>query len=408
MSAGRARPGPAGPLLRRLPPAARDAVKRAADLARRRGVPLALVGGAVRDLLLGRPVRDVDLVVEGNGIEFARRLGSPDREHGRFGTATLALRDGTRLDVATARAENYAHPAALPRVRPGNLEADLARRDFTVNAMALRLAPGRPRLEDPHGGRRDLERGVLRMMHAASPRDDPTRAFRAALYAHRLGFRVEPRTRRWIREALASGAFERASGDRLRREIIRIFSEPGRAEAVEWLGRLGLLPAVHPALRADAGVRSRLRRAEKLAAARSGETGWFAYLLVWAATLAEDEAAALGRRLNLPRSQARALARWPRAVRSALLGGAVLPTPAADDETDEILALSALLPARRSPHPPPEPWIRGRDLVAAGVPPGPAVGRALRAVREALRLGRIGPEEELAWALEAVRREGRA
>src|SRR5262249_43072217 len=152
--------------------------------------------------------------------------------HPRFGTATLALPGGAHLDVASARAETYAHPGALPRVRAGHLAADLARRDFTINAMALRLAPGEPRLEDPHRGPSDLARGLVRMLHPGSPHDDPTRAFRAVLYANRLGFRIAPATRRWIREAVDSGAFERISGDRRRRELVRILSEPRRAAAV--------------------------------------------------------------------------------------------------------------------------------------------------------------------------------
>ena len=289
--------------------------------------------------------------------------------HPRFGTATLALADGSRLDVATARAETYDRPGALPRVRAGTLADDLARRDFTINAMAVRLVPGVPRLEDPHGGRKDLARRRLRFLHAASARDDPTRAFRAALYANRLGFEIAAPTRRAIAAALAAGDFERISADRRRREIARLLSEGSLPGAVRRLDRLGLLPAVGAGLSARHDVLRRLARAE--GERRSGaptDEAWFSALLVWAADLSDAEAASLARRLNLPRRRARALARRREAGGDALR-------------------------------------VRGRDLVAAGIPPGPAIGRALAATREARRAGRIEEAEELAFALSRARAE---
>jgi tRNA nucleotidyltransferase (CCA-adding enzyme) len=387
-------------LLSKLPRPSRSAVRRARELAGELGVGLSLAGGAVRDLLSGGGVRDVDLVVEGDGIAFARRLaerlGVAAVAHQRFGTATLTLPGGVHLDVASARDETYAHPGALPRVRPGDLPSDLARRDFSINAMALRLGPGKPRLEDPHGGRADLSRGLVRMLHSGSPRDDPTRAFRAVLYANRLGFRIAPATRRWIREAVASGAFERISGDRRRREIVRILSEPRRAEAISAMARLGIAASIHPALPADASAIARLRRAE-----RDGKKpGWFVFLLVWAASLDETESSALARRLNLSRSETRALERWPSLVREAAQPGVEAPYRLSEDEHR---ALSALTVGRRRRRI--EPAVRGRDLVAAGVPPGPAIGRALAATRAALSAGRIPPDRELAFAIAEARRD---
>ncbi|MFY9552480.1 MAG: tRNA nucleotidyltransferase, partial [Thermoanaerobaculia bacterium] len=181
-----------------------------------------LAGGVVRDLLLGRPVKDLDLAVEGDAEAYSRSLAealsASRRAHGRFGTATLELPSGDRLDVASTRRETYAGPGALPDVTSGGpIEEDLRRRDFTVNALALEVAPGR-RLVDPFGGRADLARGVIRFLHALSPQDDPTRALRAVRYANRLGFRIAPSARTAIRAAIASGAFRGVSGDRLRRE----------------------------------------------------------------------------------------------------------------------------------------------------------------------------------------------
>jgi len=374
-------------------------VRHARELAGELGVGLALAGGAVRDLLRGGAVRDVDLVVEGDGIAFARRLaerlGVAATAHPRFGTATLKLPGNAHLDVASARAETYPHPGALPRVRAGSLSEDLERRDFSINAMALRLVPGRPRLEDPHGGRSDLARRRVRMLHASSPHDDPTRAFRAVLYSNRLGFRVAPATRKWIREAVARGAFERVSGDRLRRELVRILSEPGRAEAVSAMSRLGIASAIHPALPANAAALARLRRAERV----EKEAGWFVFLLVWAARLGEADASALARRLNLPRRGARALERWPRLVADFERTGDTAAERISDEERRALSTLTPARPVRRV-----EPSVRGRDLVAAGVPPGPAIGRALAATRAALSAGRILPGRELAYALAHARR----
>ena len=354
----------------------------------------------MRDLLLRRPVRDIDLVVEGDGIAFgrdlARRLETPIREHPRFGTASIELPEGVRLDVASCRAETYAHPGALPRVRRGTMAEDLARRDFTINAMALAIWPEPSRLLDPHGGQADLDGGVVRMLHPASPRDDPTRAFRAVLYGNRLGFRVESNTRRWIRDAVRSGAFERISGDRLRRELARILSEPGRAGALARMSRLGLVSVLQPALPADARVRARLARAERLDGESAAGATWFAYLLVWAAGLTGEEARQLARRLNLPRGPARVLGRWPDRRRPAGKGAAPL-------DADEALALAALSggrPVRLSG----DIRIRGADLLGAGIAPGPAVGRALAATRSARLAGRIAPEEELSFALRVARK----
>src|SRR3954452_22209108 len=137
------------------------------------GTPIYLVGGAVRDLLLGQERTDLDIAVEGDASALGRRLGGEIRTHERFATATVHT-DGLELDLATARSESYPEPGALPEVRPATLTDDLARRDFTLNAMAVPLA-GDPELIDPHGGLADLERGTLRVLHERSFVDDPTR-----------------------------------------------------------------------------------------------------------------------------------------------------------------------------------------------------------------------------------------
>lgn len=396
----------------RLPPALRKKIAAAKREAERRKVALFLVGGAVRDLLLGRAVVDLDLAVEGNGIAFgralARRLGARARVHERFGTVALEL-DGPRLDIASTRAETYRAAGALPRVTPASLESDLARRDFTINAMALGISPGRPRLLDPFGGRKDIERRLIRMLHPASPMDDPTRAFRAVRYASRLGFRIEPKTRGWITGALESGAFEVVSGDRLRRELALLFSEESRSRAVALLLRLGLVRALEPSLSRDRGLLASLRRAEKIAGRHPGKTSWFLYLLVWAAGLDDAGALRLSRRLSLTGEDEVALRRWPETL-AALSQDASRVTPSRALERglsgNEIGAAAAFASSRRLEQalaaPETRLAVRGRDLLAAGVPPGPRVGRALRATLSALRDGRISREDELAFAVRAA------
>ncbi len=159
------------------------------------GDPVYLVGGAVRDLLLGRGRADIDLVVEGDAAALAERLGAEVTAHERFGTAKVKL-NGHEVDIAGARSESYPQPGALPVVERGaDLAADLRRRDFTINAMAIPLR-GEPRLIDPHGGEADLAMRQLRVLHDGSFVDDPTRALRAARYAARFGFGLEARHRR--------------------------------------------------------------------------------------------------------------------------------------------------------------------------------------------------------------------
>ena len=262
--------------------------------ARKRGVALYLAGGVVRDLLLGLPIRDLDLVVEAEGIEFARdvaaQLAASIKEHGRFGTAALGLPNGEKIDVASTRLETYAYPGALPAIVSGaSIEEDLARRDFTVNAMAIELEP-RSRHIDPFGGVEDLERGVIRQLHDRCFLDDPTRAFRAVRYANRLGFRIGAATRKNIVVSLRHGALGRMSGDRLRRELRLILEEPERGRAVAKLGALGLSGALDPALARDRRAAARVARAELLSASVEGKLTWLCYLLAWMWQAGEREA----------------------------------------------------------------------------------------------------------------------
>lgn len=199
------------------------------------GNPVYLVGGAVRDLLLGRGRADIDLVVEGDAAALASELGADVTSHERFGTAKVRL-DGHEVDIATARAESYPHPGALPLVEPATLADDLRRRDFTINAMAIPLR-GEPHLIDPHGGQADLVAKRLRVLHPRSFEDDPTRAIRAARYAARFGFELEPETAELLRRA----DLGTVSADRREAELLRLASEPSAPDAYRLLEEWGLI-----------------------------------------------------------------------------------------------------------------------------------------------------------------------
>lgn len=350
-----------------------DAVRRKAQQ------PVYLVGGAVRDLLLGRPRADVDLVVEGDAAALATRLGGAEKEHERFGTVKVEV-EGHEIDIATARIESYRHPGALPEVAPANgVEADLGRRDFTINAMAIPLA-GEPRVIDPHGGREDLERGLLRVLHSRSFEDDPTRAIRAARYGSRFGFGLEPGTFELLRRADLSTV----SADRRQAELERLAAEPTGRVGLGLLAGWGLID-----LR-EGGV-GLMRAVEELLKEPH-----------WAGLVPREQAliaAALG-----PEGAERVLASMP-----VPKPGEGVEIAERRDPVELILgrALGASwLDKYLTSWSRVELEIDGGDLIAAGIPQGPAVGRGLRAAKSRRLEGEIaGREQELAVALEAARGE---
>jgi tRNA nucleotidyltransferase (CCA-adding enzyme) len=281
--------------------------------------------------------------------------------------------------------------------------------------MALEIAlAGRPELLDPSGGRDDLARKLVRLLHPRSAFDDATRAFRAVRYSNRLGFAIERESRRWILSAVASGAADAISADRLRREVALLLSESGRARAVREMTVLRLSRTVHRSLRFDAAVARRLRVAERLAASRE-DTTWLLYLLTWMGEVSTADAGEIATRLNLPRASGRIVRAWPEVqrslVRSAAKSAEGLAAVVERLDGDSLLAAAAgAPPGARSRIAAVSRSLRGarlqiggRDLVAAGVPAGPAIGRALSATRTARRNGAIRREDELAFALKAAR-----
>ena len=233
-----------------------------ADAASTRQLPLYLVGGFVRDLLLGSPAKDFDLVVEGDAILLAESLaakyGGKVTSHKPFGTAQwfLAGPDHRVLDFISTRSEIYKHPAALPTVKPGTLTDDLLRRDFTINTLALRLDGEHwGELRDDLGGLEDLKRGQVRVLHPRSFQDDPTRLFRAVRYEQRCGFQIDLETLSLMPQAYP--LIDLLSAERVRHELDLVLEEDKAAAMLSRLAELNLLKPVHPALTWNETIRER-------------------------------------------------------------------------------------------------------------------------------------------------------
>lgn len=240
-----------GLLRSRLPRHLVTLLEEAGQLADRCDLSLFVVGGCVRDLLLGIENLDLDLVVEGDGIGFARKLGemlhARVKVHERFGTAIVLLPDGFKLDVATARTEYYEYPTALPTVEQSSIKKDLYRRDFTINALAVRLnGKGFGDVLDFYGGQRDLNDKVVRVLHGLSFVEDPTRVFRAIRFEARFGFHLGRDTAALIDGAVKMNLFHRLSGHRLLEELKLLLGEREAKQAVKRLADFGLLRFIHP------------------------------------------------------------------------------------------------------------------------------------------------------------------
>jgi tRNA nucleotidyltransferase (CCA-adding enzyme) len=212
-----------------------------------------VVGGFVRDLLMNYPNLDVDIVVEGNGIAFAKaiaaKMSGHVTSHDRFGTAVVTFTDGFKIDIATARTEIYIHPGALPDVSFGSIKEDLYRRDFTINSMAIDLNAERfGELVDFFEGMSDLQNKNIKVLHDLSFIDDPTRMFRAIRFEQRLGFLIEPHTRMLMEKAISEDNLKNITGQRLRNEILLILKESRPLPAIIRMAQFDLMKYIHPAI----------------------------------------------------------------------------------------------------------------------------------------------------------------
>jgi len=392
------------------------ALRAAGRVARIRKEALYLVGGVVRDLLRGRDGQDLDLVVQGSGIAFARalaaRLGGRVTTHDAFGTAVLGAPDVGRIDVATARRERYAAPAALPQVSPGSMLDDMMRRDVTINGMAVRLdGPAWGRLRDDLGGERDLALRTLRVVHLLSLVDDPTRALRIVRLAARLGFALSKETGGALALAASHGAFESLSGERLAREFSLFLDEPDPARAIGGLARADLLRPLGTALGWDRGrARAVGRLVSRGRSARNGDPTPdlpLGTLMILSEGASAKQRIALADRLALRgrnRAWLLAFAACSRDLRR-LVASRAAPSRIARvcDRLDPttLLAARAVGDARlgraieryvtQDRHA--RSALTGEDLMRMGVPRGPALGRMLDALRRARIDGRAADLE---------------
>ena len=267
----------------RLPDRALTVIEKAGILVRRRDERLYLVGGAVRDLLLEKPVLDIDLVLEGDAILLANELAQGEdvkiTSHKPFLTASLRWSD-ISLDLTTARRECYACPGALPAVKPGNLKEDLLRRDFSINAMAVSLnQEDYGRLIDFYGGLDDLHHKLIRTLHEKSFSDDATRIWRAVRYEQRLDFRIEAGTQILLQRDLS--ILKTVSGDRIWYELECVFGEELPEKVFARAGELGLLAYLDPGLSVDGWLPAWFDEARRISLPHKPPTGLYLALLVY-------------------------------------------------------------------------------------------------------------------------------
>jgi len=380
-----------------------------------------LVGGTIRDILLGEESFDVDIAVEGDAIAFAYALagalGGRATPHQRFGTAIVSYGNGERIDVVTTRTEFYDAPGALPTVERAGLREDLFRRDFTINAMAASLgSDDLGRLVDPYGGRPDLDARVLRVLHNLSFIDDPTRIFRGVRYEARHGFRFEDHTARLLRGCIEMGLVGDLSSSRLRDELVALLEDAGAAAGILRLGELGADRAIHPHLRGDDEAAALFARASEL----RDELGvdlprWHIGLAALAREMPPDEAFDWLDRLTLRRRDA-----------ERIVGAVTVAPRIVERLRTEALAASQVV-ALADPFAPDAPLlalamedrpelreyfdrlrdvrleISGGDLIALGLPESPQIGEILGEIRRRKLNGELdGREAELAAARELV------
>lgn len=411
-------------LLEQLDEEHRDLLRACGRAAAGRGEHAYLVGGSVRDLLLERRHDDIDIVVEGDGLavaqEVSRGVDGELTRHHAFQTATVTTPAGVRVDIATARSEEYPRPGQLPRVVSGTLDQDLERRDFTINTMAISVdRDDWGRFIDPLGGRADLQSGLVRVMHSRSFADDPTRILRALRFALRFAYELEEDTQRSLREAVAGGYLQDVSADRVRREV-RLTLGESPVKGPLRLQQEGVLEGIHPRLRADEGELRRLRELQDWYAglpevagdpSKRKARGWTLVLTCCAAGLPQQDRWEVVRDLRLSREERAPLidagAPWRRArealeaagedgkepaastVERALRGlapGALLVVAAGEESHgNAAAAIRRYLAELRGVR----PTLNGADLQSLGVPPGPEIGRFLEKLRAARLDGEV-------------------
>lgn len=418
----------------RLPKDVLDILEKAGALGRSRQTPVYVVGGFVRDLLLKTPNHDIDLVVEGDGIGFARAfagvLGGRVRVHKKFLTSVVIFPGAggkeERVDVATARLEYYESPAALPTVEHSSIKMDLYRRDFTINALAIRLdCEPMGEIVDFFGGQKDIRDRVIRVLHTLSFVEDPTRCLRAVRFEQRYHFRIGPATEKLIKNDVSLKLLDKLSPSRLFNEFEHICAEETAILCIRRLHELGILPAIHPQLSINPDRKEMLIRTAKVMAwyrllyIDEEMRPWLVYFLVLCSSLTYAVTLEVFRRLGIPpalKNEVLGCREKARSLRSSLkrltatpgfrvsaLCAMLRPLPVefmlylmADMEVPETRrALSRYITVWRTE----KPDVDGSDLKKLGLAPGPAYGVILQRLLEAKLDGTAAsPEEQLALA----------
>ena len=382
------------------------------------GFGVYLVGGCVRDLLRGVETPDIDIVIEGDGISFARTLakemGLKVRVHQKFGTAQVMLAP-LKIDVATARTEYYESPAALPKVETSSIKKDLYRRDFTINTLAVKLNKKNfGLLLDFFGGQRDLKEKLIRVLHNLSFVEDPTRAFRAIRFSERFGFKLTKHTENLIKLALRMNIFEKLSGSRLYDELMLTFMETYPIKALKRLNDYGLLKVIHNSLAFSSGLEEFLQSVHD-------SISWFDLLfleeryekgMLYLAALLyklnkEDRESALGR-LAVPLKPREHILKTLDTAQNIIKKlkadspvniyhtlkdcdiEAILFSMALSKDSDNKKAISRFLLELRDV----KPLVKGGDLKKIGIPPGPVYSDVFRKIVDEKLMGRLATREE--------------
>jgi len=398
-----------GKIEKQLPAELVTFIQRAGRIVASQGQGLYLVGGVVRDLLLGQTNLDLDLVVEGNAIELAQQLAEISRgkitTHPRFNTAKLQWNKWS-VDLATARSETYAKCGALPTVTPGSINNDLFRRDFTINAMAIELNPSHyGELIDRYGGRDDLGHKLIRILHEKSFTDDATRIWRGLRYEQRLDFKLESNTLKLLKRDIPM--LDTVSGDRIRYELECILKEERPEKVLHRAKELGVLPKLSPTLKGNGWLAEKFKQARQISSPNLPPVGFYLTLLVYHLTNEENEQ--LISFLRLPKSLAQTLrdaisfkAKLPSLANPELTPSSIyhllhgyLPQAVTANSLacDSIVAcqhiqlfLNKLRYVKSA--------LTGNDLQKMGITPGPHMKELLQRLHEARLDGKVTSKQE--------------
>jgi tRNA nucleotidyltransferase (CCA-adding enzyme) len=389
----------------RLPAHIIDLLAEAGKVASETGYSIYVVGGFVRDLLLYEKNFDIDLVVEGDGILFAKKFGELHNAHVhtyiKFGTAVITMPDGFKVDVASARLEYYQHPGALPTVEKSSIKLDMYRRDFTINTLAIQINPGKfGTLLDFFSGQKDIKDRVIRVIHNLSFVEDPTRIFRAIRFEQRFGFTIGKLAASLIQNALKMDFLHRLNGIRIFSELKLILEEENPAQAIQRLYDLGLMNVIHPALIRDKYINERFAAVKKvfdwyeLLYLDDPVSRWTVYFMVLIRYTNLEVSEAICRKLEIPprltklfsseRMKALSCLNWiemnPEARNheiynklSSLKTESILFMMAATNDDSAQKTISRFYTTLKN-----EACIlSGKDLVEMGLEPGPVIGKIL-------------------------------